>query len=77
MKIVIDIPKERVQGYAMMYKTLTKKDDVPSNFDEIVERAMGTDEFYIDVFGLTDEATTLELGLVCMVLGKIGMEDDK
>ena len=78
MKIIIDIPKDRLQGYGMMYKTFTDADDLPSNIDEIVEKACNAESVNIDLMEGLDgnDGKQIEFGLAMLAIAKMGLEDD-
>ena len=77
MKIIIDIPRERLQGYAMMYKTFADADELPSNIDDVLKKACNTESITIDL--LNDwldgsDGKQIEFGLSMLAISKIGLE---
>ncbi len=78
MKIVIDISSDRMKSYGMMYRTFASDDDLPNDFDEVIERAKGIEEIELDLSVLgKDDAKQIEFGLAMMVFGTIGLEGKK
>ena len=75
MKIIIDIPDEKVKAYAMMYKTFTSDDELPSDFDESVEKAIGagTVDLDLSVFG-EDQAKQMEMALTMAAIVATGLK---
>ena len=79
MKIIIDIPRERLQGYAAIYKTFSQ--DPPSDIDEVVEKACNTESVSFDLMDMDGidkkEGKQIEFALAMMAMGQIGLKGDK
>ena len=76
MKIIIDIPSDRLQGYGMMYKTFSP--DPPSDIDEVVEKACNTESVSFDLMDMDGidkkEGKQIEFALAMMAMAQIGLK---
>ena len=79
MKIIIDIPNDRLQGYATMYKTFS--DDLPSDIDEVVEKACNTESVSFELMDMDGidkkEGKQIEFALAMMAIAQIGLKGGK
>ena len=76
MKIVIDIPDEKVKAYAVKYKTFTDDDELPSDFDESVEKAIGAGTIDLDLSAYGDQGKQIEMGLTVAAIAVTGLKSE-
>ena len=76
MRVIIDIPKEKMQSYGMMYKTFASE-DLPNDFDEVVEKTLELESVTIDVKAFGENARQIEFGLAIAAFGQIGINGGK
>lgn len=77
MKIIIEIPNEKVKAYAELYKVLVDKSAILDNFDEAVENTLKEDELVLSPAIIGDEYEKMLLGFALVAIAQIGLKEDK
>lgn len=75
MRMIIDISNDKLEGYAQMLKIFLSKDEQPADLDKVVAMAKETEEIVLDPSLLGDDAEKLLLGVACIALGQLGLEE--